>query len=135
MISERDAEAYRRDGAIVVPEVLDSATLGRVRQGIEELVDGAADITEHTDVYHLEHGHSRENPRVRRIKTPDKVHPIFDEIVRSKPVIDILTKLIGPGLRLHGSKLNMKSAKYGSPVEWHQDWAFYPHTNDDVLAI
>jgi hypothetical protein len=23
---------------------------------------------------------------------------------------------------------------YGSPVEWHQDWAFYPHTNDDVLA-
>ena len=29
----------------------------------------------------------------------------------------------------------MKSAHYGSPVEWHQDWAFYPHTNDDVLAI
>jgi phytanoyl-CoA hydroxylase len=38
-------------------------------------------------------------------------------------------------LRLHGSKLNMKSAQYGSPVEWHQDWAFYPHTNDDILAI
>jgi phytanoyl-CoA hydroxylase len=34
-----------------------------------------------------------------------------------------------------GSKLNMKSAQYGSPVEWHQDWAFYPHSNDDVLAI
>jgi phytanoyl-CoA hydroxylase len=50
-------------------------------------------------------------------------------------VLDILTKLIGPELRLHGSKLNMKSARYGSPVEWHQDWAFYPHTNDDVLAI
>src|ERR1700756_1844361 len=135
MISERDAEAYRRDGVIVVPEVLDGATLARVRQVIAELVAGAADVTEHTDVYDLEPGHSRENPRVRRIKAPQKVHPIFDEIVRSKPVIDILTKLIGPGLRLHGSKLNMKSAKYGSPVEWHQDWAFYPHTNDDVLAI
>ena len=60
---------------------------------------------------------------------------MFDEIVRSPAVLDILTKLIGPGLRLHGSKLNMKSAHYGSPVEWHQDWAFYPHTNDDVLAI
>jgi phytanoyl-CoA hydroxylase len=135
MISERDAEAYRRDGVIVVPEVLGSATLGRVRQVITELVAGAADVTEHTDVYDLEPGHTRNDPRVRRIKTPHKVHPIFNEIVRSKPVIDILTKLIGPGLRLHGSKLNMKSAKYGSPVEWHQDWAFYPHTNDDVLAI
>jgi ectoine hydroxylase-related dioxygenase (phytanoyl-CoA dioxygenase family) len=28
----------------------------------------------------------------------------------------------------------MKSAGYGAAVEWHQDWAFYPHTNDDVLA-
>ena len=135
MISDRDVEAYRRDGVIVVPEVLDGGTLAKVRQVIAELVAGAADITEHTDVYDLEPSHSKENPRVRRIKTPHKVHPIFDEIVRSAPVIDILKKLIGPGLRLHGSKLNMKSAQYGSPVEWHQDWAFYPHTNDDVLAI
>ena len=36
---------------------------------------------------------------------------------------------------MQGSKLNMKAAHYGSPVEWHQDWAFYPHTNDDILAI
>jgi ectoine hydroxylase-related dioxygenase (phytanoyl-CoA dioxygenase family) len=43
--------------------------------------------------------------------------------------------LIGPNLRLHTSKLNMKSAGYGAAVEWHQDYAFYPHTNDDILAI
>jgi phytanoyl-CoA hydroxylase len=135
MISESDVEAYRRDGVIVVPEVLDGGTLASVRQVIAELVAGAADVTEHTDIYDLEPGHTSEHPRVRRIKTPHKVHPIFNEIVRSAPVIDILTKLIGPGLRLHGSKLNMKSAQYGSPVEWHQDWAFYPHTNDDILAI
>jgi phytanoyl-CoA hydroxylase len=135
MISDRDVETYRRDGVIVVPEVLDGGTLGKVRQVIAELVAGAAEITEHTDVYDLEPGHTGENPRVRRIKTPHKVHPVFNEIVRSAPVIDILKKLIGPDLRLHGSKLNMKSAQYGSPVEWHQDWAFYPHSNDDILAI
>src|SRR6202011_507507 len=74
-------------------------------------------------------------PRVRRIKTPHRVHALFNDIVRSPAVLDILKKLIGPNLRLHGSKLNMKSARYGSPVEWHQDWAFYPHTNDDILAV
>lgn len=135
MISDKDVEAYRRDGLIVVPQVLDSGTLAQVRQVIAELVAGAAEVTEHTSVYDLEPGHTREDPRVRRIKAPHKVHPIFNEIIRSPAVIDILTKLIGPGLRLHNSKLNMKSAKYGSPVEWHQDWAFYPHTNDDILAI
>lgn len=135
MISDKDVETYRRDGVIVVPEVLDTATLARVRTVIAELVAGAAAVTEHTDVYDLEPSHTPENPRVRRIKTPHKVHPIFDEIVRSPEVVGILQKLLGTGLRLHGSKLNMKSAQYGSPVEWHQDWAFYPHTNDDVLAI
>src|ERR1700744_2835044 len=135
MISQADVDTYRRDGVIVVSEVLDSTMLGRVRQVVAEVLAGAADVTEHNDVYDLEPTHSKENPRVRRIKPPHKVHPIFNEIVRSKPVIDILTKLIGPGLRLHGSKLNMKSAQYGSPVEGDQDWAFYPHTNDDILAI
>jgi phytanoyl-CoA hydroxylase len=135
MISDETVQAYRRDGVIVVPEVLDTNTLEKVRSVLAELVAAAAGVTEHTDIYDLEPGHAPENPRVRRIKAPHKVHPIFDEIVRSADVIDILTRLIGPGLRLHGSKLNMKSAQYGSPVEWHQDWAFYPHTNDDILAI
>jgi len=135
MISDEMVQAYRRDGVIVVPEVLDKNTLEKVRSVLTELVAGAAGVTEHTDIYDLEPGHAPENPRVRRIKAPHKVHPIFDEIVRSADVTDILTRLIGPGLRLHGSKLNMKSAQYGSPVEWHQDWAFYPHTNDDILAI
>src|SRR5439155_1344448 len=60
---------------------------------------------------------------------------LFDQIVRSAAVLDICKRLIGAGLRLQGSKLNMKSAQYGSPVGWHQDWAFYPHTNGDILAI
>ena len=135
MISEQDVQAYKRDGVIVVPEVLDADTLSQVRTVIAELVAGSAKTLVHTDVYDLEPGHTADSPRVRRIKAPQKVHPLFDQIVRSARVLDILKKLIGPGLRLHGSKLNMKSAHYGSPVEWHQDWAFYPHTNDDVLAI
>jgi ectoine hydroxylase-related dioxygenase (phytanoyl-CoA dioxygenase family) len=135
MISDKDVETYQRDGVIVVPEVLGADTLSQLRSVIAELVAGSAKTLEHTDVYDLEPGHTADNPRVRRIKTPHKVHKIFDDIVRSELVLGILKKLLGPGLRLHGSKLNMKSAQYGSPVEWHQDWAFYPHTNDDVLAI
>ena len=135
MLSKTQIEQYKEIGAIVVPDVLTEDEVQRLRRVTDEFVERARAVTEHNEIYDLEDSHSAAEPRVRRIKTPHKVHPIFDEIVRSKPVIDILTKLIGPGLRLHGSKLNMKSAHYGSPVEWHQDWAFYPHTNDDVLAI
>ena len=135
MVTEQDVQAYQRDGVIMVPDVLDASTLAQVRSVIAELVAGSAKTLDHTDIYDLEPGHTAQSPRVRRIKTPHKVHALFDAIVRGPAVLDILKRLIGPGLRLHGSKLNMKSAQYGSPVEWHQDWAFYPHSNDDVLAI
>src|SRR6204780_6018214 len=114
MISEQDVQAYKRDGVIMVPEVLDASTLSRVRSVIAELVAGAAKTLEHTDVYDLEPGHTAEDPRVRRIKAPQKVHPLFDQIVRSEAVLDILKKLIRPYLRLPVSKLNMKSTHYGS---------------------
>jgi len=135
MLSEQDVASYRRDGIIVVPDVLDPATVSDLRRVVAELVAGASRISQHDDVYDLEPTHTPAMPRVRRIKSPHKVHALFDRIVRSQPALDILTRLIGPGLRLHGSKLNIKAAQFGSPVEWHQDWAFYPHTNDDILAI
>jgi hypothetical protein len=55
--------------------------------------------------------------------------------MRSEPILSVSRQLLGPAVRLYGSKLNIKAPAYGSPVEWHQDWAFYPHTNDDVLAV
>ena len=129
------SNAYRRDGFVVVPDLLGAQTLTELREVITELVAAAGKVDTHTAVYDLEPGHTPAEPRVRRIKQPHKVHPAFDAIVRSGPVIEVLVELLGPDLRLQGSKLNMKAARYGSPVEWHQDWAFYPHTNDDMLAI
>ena len=135
MISADQRAAYHRDGFIVVPDLLSAQELAEIRSVIAALVASAADIDAHTDVYDLEPGHTRGAPQVRRIKQPHKVHPAFDRIVRKREVLDVVAALVGPNLRLQGSKLNMKAARYGSPVEWHQDWAFYPHTNDDILAI
>ena len=136
MISQRDVEQYREDGWLVVEGLMDQATLAEAKRVIAELVQKAAGLSGHTNIYDLEPGHSADTPRVRRIKTPHKHHPLFWEIARSSQLVAVLQRLLGPsGVRLHGSKLNMKSPQYGSPVEWHQDWAFYPHTNDDVLAV
>jgi ectoine hydroxylase-related dioxygenase (phytanoyl-CoA dioxygenase family) len=129
------SHAYRRDGFVVVPDLLGPQALKELREIIAELVAASAVVTTHTDVYDLEPGHTAVEPRVRRIKTPHALHPAFAAVVRSAPVMAVLTELLGPDLRLKSSKLNMKAARYGAAVEWHQDWAFYPHTNDDLLAI
>ena len=106
-----------------------------LRAELAEILDGARDVTAHTDVYDLEPGHRAGDPRVRRVKTPHRFFPAFERLYRHPRLVRILTALLGPGVRLHGSKINLKAPRYGSPVEWHQDWAFYPHTNDDLLAV
>ncbi|MGH7068522.1 MAG: phytanoyl-CoA dioxygenase family protein [Acetobacteraceae bacterium] len=134
-MSEADVARYRRDGFVAVPGLLDAAELEAIRVVIAEMVASAAEVDQNNEIYDLEIGHTRQAPRVRRIKTPHKVHKVFAQVVRKPKVTAVLQALLGQDIRLHGSKLNMKSADYGSPVEWHQDWAFYPHTNDDLLAI
>jgi phytanoyl-CoA hydroxylase len=127
---------YRRDGYIVVERLLDALTRARMKQALAELIERSRDVVTHDAVYDLEPGHGPGEPRVRRIKRPHLVHPVFAEFMRSPALVAVLSALLGPsGVRLHGSKLNLKSPRYGSPVEWHQDWAFYPHTNDDLLAV
>lgn len=135
MLTDRDVEFYREQGYICVPDVLDGATLSRVRQQVAEICEGARGRREHDAVYDLEPTHRPDAPRVRRIKTPHANFPFFRELAGYGPMVEILTRLLGPGVRLHGSKINLKAPGYGSPVEWHQDWAFYPHTNDDLLAV
>ena len=135
MITDKDVETYRETGWLVVEGVLDRAEVAAARQKIAEVVAAAHSVTSHNDVYDLEPDHSAASPRVRRIKTPHKHLPLFWDLARSPKLVAILQKLLGPGIRLHGSKINMKAPRYGSPVEWHQDWAFYPHTNDDLLAV
>jgi ectoine hydroxylase-related dioxygenase (phytanoyl-CoA dioxygenase family) len=134
MISDRDVASYRENGYILVPNVLDPPTVASLRREMESILDGARSVAQHTDVYDLEPGHRPDAPRVRRIKAPHRL-PVFDQLFRHAGLVAIVQALLGPGIRLHGSKINLKAPRYGSPVEWHQDWAFYPHTNDDLLAV
>ena len=135
VIAEAQVTAYREKGFVVVEDIYSPGEVARMCAALDEIVDAARGVREHDEVYDLEPSHTPERPRVRRIKTPWAVHPLFRQMLQRPRLIAVLERLIGPALRLHGGKINLKSAEYGSPVEWHQDWAFYPHTNDDVLAV
>lgn len=135
MLTPEEILFYRENGFLAVEDVYTEGEMAQARAVVEELVERARPLTQHDDVYDLEPTHSAAEPRVRRLKSPIAVHPLFDRLARSEKLLDIVGALIGPEIRYHGSKLNMKAAEYGSPVEWHQDFSFYPHTNDDLLAV
>ena len=135
IIGREQVAAYKDKGYIVVGDIFSPDEVQQMRDALDDLLATARGVTTHTDVLDLEPSHTPDVPRVRRIKDAVNAHPVFDTMSRHPNLIAVLQVLLGPDLRLHGSKLNMKSADYGSAVEWHQDWAFYPHSNDDVLAV
>ncbi len=106
-----------------------------IRKEIADYNKIAASMETSDDRIDLETTHSRTAPRIRRIKLPHRHLESCRELMYQDSILAPVRDLIGPNLRLHTSKLNMKSAGFGAAVEWHQDWAFYPHTNDDILAV
>ena len=135
MLTNKQIGQYREEGFLLVEGLLDQATRERMKQVVADLVEKSRAVTAHDDVFDLEPGHCRAEPRLRRIKAPHLVDRVFHEFMYSMALTGILKDLLGNSVRLHGSKLNLKAARFGSAVEWHQDWAFYPHTNDDLLAV
>jgi hypothetical protein len=55
---------------------------------------------------------------VRRIKIPHVHHAAYASASRHPTIVAILADLWG-GVHFDTGKLNMKSAGFGAPVEWH----------------
>ncbi len=135
MLTAAQIKEYHEVGAIVVPGVLTPDEVALLSAVTDGFVERAKGLTGHTDVYDLEDSHSAENPRVRRIKAAHAQDPAYSALTRHPKILAVLKDLWGPDIRFDQAKLNMKCAGFGAPVEWHQDWAFYPHTNDDLAAV
>lgn len=135
MLTPAQIEEYREVGAIVVPDVLTPQEVAELRRVTDDMIEASRAFTTHTDIYDFEETHTPEHPRVRRIKKTDECHPAYGALVRHPNIVAVLRDLWGPDIRFDSAKLNMKSAGFGAAVEWHQDWAFYPHTNDDLAAV
>ena len=135
-LTDRQVAEYRERGYLVVPAVFGPEQVQGMRDATDRLLDQSRDATDHTDVFDLEPDHSKEQPRLRRVKDPEKHGAAFDAALRDEQLLDLVSQLVRTdGVRYNGAKLNMKASEGGSAVEWHQDWAFYPHSNDDLLAV
>ena len=135
-LTQDQIDFYRSQGYLVIPDAVQKPRLDEIVAETERMLDGAATLTEGNEVLDLDPSHTPEAPRVRRIKSPHQNSEFFHAYAADPMIMDILTPILGPsGVRVHNTKINMKSAGHGESVEWHQDWAFYPHTNDDVLAV
>jgi ectoine hydroxylase-related dioxygenase (phytanoyl-CoA dioxygenase family) len=129
-------EQYEINGYVVVPSLFNSDEVDLLRKTTDDIIESARGKSKSDAIHDLEDSHDANGaPKVRRIKDPVKQFDVYNALARNEKLLSIVRTLLGTNVRFHSSKINIKSAEFGAAVEWHQDWAFYPHTNDGVLAV
>jgi len=137
ILTQDQVDQYNRDGYIAVRGVFTAEEVREMQEVTDEMVDQSRSVSEHSDIFDVDikAGHSADNPKLRRIKNPHQHHDAYNRAMRNAKLLDIIEQLIGPDIRHHHTKLNLKAPGGGAQVEWHTDWGFYPATNDDILEI
>jgi len=135
MIKEDQVNSFNEKGYLVVENLLPENILKDLQKVTDDFVEQSRSINENDAIFDLSDSHTSENPVVRRLKDPHLIHTVYSDIIKNNLITDVVSKLIGDNLRLEHTKLNFKTAKGGEAIEWHQDWAFYPHTNDDIVEV
>jgi ectoine hydroxylase-related dioxygenase (phytanoyl-CoA dioxygenase family) len=135
MLKPEQVQFYKDNGYIAASNVLSKDEISALQKVTDDFIEQSRSVTESNDVFDLEDGHTPERPRLRRLHRPEQRHPLYKELFQHPGLIKVLQQLLGPSVRHKGLKLNLKPGGGGEPVEWHQDWAFYPHTNDDVCVL
>mgnify|MGYP001808348285 FL=1 len=135
MLTEKQIKFYKENGYLLVENALPPKILKGLQDVTDEFVEASRNVAENDETYDLSDDHSKENPRLRRLKQPHLLHKIYENVTLDECILGPVSQLLGNNLRRDHTKLNFKLPDGGEAIEWHQDWAFYPHTNDDIVEV
>lgn len=127
ILSDSQVDFYRENGFCVVDGIFDTELVEKARSVVDGLLSSA-------DLARVAEAEPEDSSKARRIWAPTSRDELFSDIAEDPRLLDAVEQLIGPDIVLQYSKLNVKPPRVGSVVEWHQDFAFYPHTNTDLVA-
>lgn len=85
--------------------------------------------------FSVEPGHSFSNPVLRRVASPVELSDLYLEVMRNGVAVDAVAQIIGPNIKFNNSKINSKHPGRSSSIEFHQDFMFEPHSNDDLVTV
>ena len=74
MLSNEQLKFYQDNGYLFVEDVITNAQLKKLQEITYDFIDKSRTLTKSNDVYDLDEGHCAEQPRLTRIKLPNKQH-------------------------------------------------------------
>lgn len=135
VLTEAQRARYFADGFLVLPEYVPAPWLARLKGALNDLMERSRAVTRSDETWVLEDGHSPATPRLHRITSPQDQHPVFWEFFCDPVMTDLAADIVGPDVKFHHAKLNVKSERGTRGFKWHQDIPAWPHTDYSPVSI
>ncbi|MGX9314574.1 phytanoyl-CoA dioxygenase family protein [Pantoea ananatis] len=142
MIEQWQVDQYHQQGFLVVEDVLTGEEIAALQHDFDQWVEESrsqsapwGDTQDGRSRFDIESDHSAEHPSLRRVSSPNDISAAYRHAALQSRMAQIVGQLIGgSGARYHHSKINSKLPHTATKVEWHQDFLFTPHSNDDIVT-
>jgi ectoine hydroxylase-related dioxygenase (phytanoyl-CoA dioxygenase family) len=141
-LTEKQIDDFWRDGYVVARNAVSAAQLRRLRDDVHDWVEASrahdAPFGEPTvdgrPRFDMGEEHRAERPALRRINNPSEISAHYNEVMRDSSMPEMVADLIGPDVKYHHCKINLKLPGAHTVVRYHQDFSYTPHTNDDIVT-
>ena len=141
MLTDRQVAEFWRDGVGTVPDAVNPTQLAALRADLDGWVEESrsheepwGETLDGRPRFDVQPGHSAARPALRRVAAPSEVSNAHYEVMVDSAMVDMVTALIGPDVKVHHSKVNTKLPGSATEVEWHQDFPYTPHSNTDLVT-
>lgn len=134
-LSSSQKAFYEEKGYLLLPAWLSTDWLERLTTSMRRFIEESRTLSSSSPSILVEPGHTKAEPRLRRVPQTVAFDPVFEEFGLRGPIVDLAEDLLGPDVRFHHSKLNFKWSGGGEEIRWHQDIQFWPHSNYSPLTI
>jgi ectoine hydroxylase-related dioxygenase (phytanoyl-CoA dioxygenase family) len=142
VLTREQVDAFWRDGVLTVEDAVTPDQLARLRADLAGWVEESRAHTEpfgpptvdERPRFDMGTEHTAEHPALRRVNNPSDISDAYFEVMTDARTVDMIADLLGPNVKFHHCKINVKLPGARTEVAYHQDFAYTPHTNDDVIT-
>ena len=142
MLTQTQFDQFWRDGVLTVPDAVTSAQLNALNAEIAGWVEKSCahskpfgpPTLDDRPRFDMGAEHTADKPALRRVNNPSDISDAYMDAMSNAAMTDMVNQLIGPNLKFHHCKINLKLPGSDTTVHYHQDFLFTPHTNDDVVT-
>lgn len=127
-------EFYFDNGYLLLDRVLADDRLCGLAAAADRIVAASGSLESSTPKIGLHPDHTARRPKLMGIWNADQESDVIWRFVSNSELTDIVGDLLGPDVRFHHTLLFFKWAGRHFDA-WHQDIAFYPHTNASLLLV